>query len=436
MNINNLRRTLIAAGLIAVTNIAALHCSVAAAQTPDKSKVLRVVLFSMPYTRGLAAMERDFESATGYKAKIDVVGQDVFESRINLSFTGKTKDVDVVHAPVIQLQRWVKAGWLKPITAGVNAMKDKADLLAGPLDSFKVNNEIWGIPFFAETGMMAYRKDLLSNAGFNSAPKTWEETTKVAAAIKKTGTAGIAMRVAPGQGFNMFVFPMIMRAYGGKFFANYPSNLTPAMNSPENLKALEVYTSLMKESGPNGIGNFNFGEVAAAMQAGQVAMIVDGTSIIAQALDPAKSKFASQIGLAPVPSGPAGRSPAIAVHGLAVPADATNPEASLAFIKWATSEPVLTKIALREAYPDFTRASVSKNPSVIAKYNSVHPEFLNLRVQMLNQAIGHYRPLIPQWPQIGAAVGENINAAVNGISKPQDALKTADEEITKIMSKK
>lgn len=429
MKLNPIRRALMAAGVCTLA-------AVAAAPAQAQSKEVHVVLFSMPYTRGLATLAADFEAKTGLKAKIDVVGQDVFESRINLSFTGKTGDVDVVHAPVIQVQRWVKAGWLRPITADVNAMSSKSDLLAGPLDAYKVNGQTWAVPFFAETGMMAYRKDLLAKAGFNAAPKTWEEVAQAAAAVKKAGTAGIAMRVAPGQGFNMFVFPMIMRAYGGKFFANYPTDLTPAMNSPENLKALQLYSSLMNDSGPKGIGNFNFSEVASAMQTGQVAMTIDGTSIIAQSLDPVKSKFAGEMGLAAVPSGPAGRSPAIAVHGMAVPADAKDPKASFRFIEWATSEAVLTKIALIEAYPDFTRASVANNPEVIAKYKSIHPDFLKLRVQMLNEAIGHYRPLLPQWPQIGAAVGENVNAAVNGISKPQDALMTADKEMAAILSRK
>lgn len=395
---------------------------------------VNVVLFSMPYTQGLAKLADDFHEKTGLTAKIDVVGQDVFESRITLSFTGKTGDIDVVQAPVIQVQKWVNAGWLHPMTAEVDAMATKDDILKGPLDAFLVKGDRYALPFFAETGMMAYRKDLLAEVGYDKAPETWDEVQDAAAKLKAKGTAGIAMRVAPGQGFNMFVFPMIMRAYGGHFFANYPEDLTPNMNTPETLKALEVYKSLMIDTGPEGIGNFNFGEVAAAMQTGQVGMVVDGTSIVAQTLDPAKSQFADKIGIAAVPTGPAGRSPAIAVHGLAVPADAKNPEASFKFIEWATSEEVLTKIALAEAYPDFTRASVAKNADVVAKYQSIHPDFLSLRVQMLNEAIGHYRPLLPQWPQIGAAVGENINAAVNGVMSNEDALKAADEEITNIMA--
>jgi len=71
---------------------------------------LNVVLFSMPYTQGLAELGADFEAKTGHTVNIEVVGQDVFESRITLSFTGKTGDLDVVHTPVIQVQRWIEAG--------------------------------------------------------------------------------------------------------------------------------------------------------------------------------------------------------------------------------------------------------------------------------------------------------------------------------------
>lgn len=419
------RRTLLAAALLGSTSVLALP-----AMAQDRE--VNVLLFSMPSTRGLPALADDFEVKTGIKANIDVVGQDVFESRITLSFTGGARDIDVVHTPVIQVQRWVEAGWLEPLTDQVNALEDKDDILAGPLEAYKVKGEYWGVPFFAETGLMAYRKDLLEAAGVQP-PETWDDMLKVAAAVDSDDTAAIAMRVAPGQGFNMFVFPMIMRAYGGKFFADYPNDLTPAINSPENLKALNTYITLMNDYGPEGIGNFNFPEVVAALQTGQVAMTVDGTSIVSQALDREKSQFADKFVLALPPGGPAGRSPAIAVHGMGIPVGSENKDAAFEFIKWATSSETLTKLALNEAYPDFTRASVAENPEVKAKYSGIQENFLDLRVEALNLAIGHYRPLIPSWPEIGAAVGENINAAVNGIMSPEEALEAAEDEMKTIL---
>ncbi|MBS9719447.1 sugar ABC transporter substrate-binding protein [Tianweitania sp. BSSL-BM11] len=397
-----------------------------------QEKTLKVLLFGMPSTIGLQALAGDFEKETGIKADIEIIGQDVFENRITLSFAGRTGDIDVVHTPAIQVQRWVEAGWINPITDQVDALEDKDDFLKGPLEAYAVEGDTYALPFFAEVGLLAYRKDILEAKG-QQPPKTWDEMLSVAAAINTPETAAIALRAAPGQGFNMFVFPALMWAYGGKFFADYPSDLTPAINSPENLKALQVYIELLTKYGPQGVGRFNFPEIVAAVQGGQVAMTVDGTSITSQLVDKEKSPVADNIELALPPSGPAGRFPPIAVHGLAVPSDAKDPEASFKFIQWATSKETMAKIALNQAYPDFTRASVASIPEVVEKYSGIQPNFLDLRVEALNEARGDYRPLISTWPEIGAALGENINGALNGLVTPEAALEKADQEVSDII---
>ena len=394
---------------------------------------INVVMFGMPYTKGLQKLAGDFEEATGIKANIDVIGQDVFENRITLSFTGGSGDIDVVHTPVIQVQRWVAADWLKPITAEVDAMAVKSDIMAGPLDAYVINGEQWAVPYMAATGLMTYRKDILDEAGVE-VPETWEDMLSVAAKIHTDDTAAIAMRAVPGQGFNMFIFPMVMRAYGGKFFEDYTAgDLTPAINSAETLEALNVYMKLLNEYGPQGAGNFNFAEVNAAAQNGQIAFALEGTGLVAQIVDPANSKFAEKTGIALPPGGPAGRSPAIAVHGLGIPASAKNPDLSAKFIEWAVSTETMTKIALSESFSNFTTGPVAENPEVIEKYSKVHPDFLTMQADALNLAIGHYRPLLPDWPALGQAIGENINAALNGLVSPEEALEGAEQDMKDIL---
>ena len=418
---------------LAVAFVAALAVGAPSAPAFAQSEEVNVILFGMPYTRGLQQLADDFETETGIKANIDVIGQDVFENRITLTFTGATGDIDVVHTPVIQVQRWVAANWLKPITSEVDAMPVKDDILSGPLDAYLINGERWAVPFMAATGLMTYREDLMDAAGLE-VPETWEDMLEVAAAIHNDETAAIALRAVPGQGFNMFIFPMIMRAYGGKFFEDYTGgDLTPAINSPETLEALNIYIKLLNEYAPQGAGNFNYSEVNAAAQNGQIVFAVEGTGVVSQIVDPGKSKFAEVTGLALPPGGPAGRSPAIAVHGLGIPASASNPEGAAKFIEWAVSTDTVTKIALAEPFPDFTTGTVADNDEVISKYSDVHPDFLRLRVEALNLAIGHYRPLIPEWPELGAAIGENINAAVNGLMSPEEALAAAEQEMADIL---
>jgi ABC-type glycerol-3-phosphate transport system substrate-binding protein len=400
----------------------------ATAQTEE----INVLMFGMPYTEGLAELADQFEAETGIRANIDVVGQDVFEGRITLSFTGGTGDIDVVHAPVIQVQRWIQAGWLQPITDMISE-ETTSDILAGPLGAYTIGGEQWALPFFAGVGLMSYREDVLEAAGVG-VPQTWAEMLEIAPLVTNDDHAAIALRAVPGQGFNMFIFPMVMRAYGGTFFADYEGgDFTPAINSPENLEALNIYIELINEYGPEGAGNFNFAEVRAAAENGQIVFAVDGTGVIARIVDPLGSQFADVTGIALPPGGPAGRSPAIGVHGMAIPASAANPDAAAQFLEWAVSAETVTQIALSQSFPDFTTASVGDNPEVIARYADIHPDFLATRIEALDLAIGHYRPLIPEWPALGQAIGEAVNAAINGLMSPEDALAQAEADMRDIL---
>ena len=56
-----------------------------------------------------------------------------------------------------------------------------------------------------------------------------------------------------------------------------------------------------------------------------------------------------------------------------------------------------------------------------------------MKSEALSEAIGHYRPLLPEWPEIGAAVGDNINAAVNDVVSHSAALSGAAKEMDEII---
>lgn len=419
-----MKHTLKMATTAAVMGLTAV---VTAPEAQAQTEEVNVLLFGMPYTRGLQAIAGDFEAQTGIKANIDVVGQDVFENRITLNFTGGARDIDVVHFPLIQVQRWVQADWMAPLTSEIRAFQDVDDIFPGTLNSFEVNGELWGVPFFAEVGMMAYRSDII-----DSPPDTWVELDEV---LDEVGgdIAGLAMRAGPAHSASMFVFPMLMHAYGGNFFADFPTDMTPIFDSPENLAALELYVKLMNEHGPEGISGFAHPQVIAAAQSGEVAVMVDASALAAQATNPEASRFAEEFDIALVPAGPEKRSPALAVHGLGVPAVARDVEASAMFIEWATSVETMTKIALNESYPDFVRASVAQNEEVRARYASIQDDYLDLRNEALALSDPLYRPLIPEWAEIGAALGEHVNAAVSGIVSPAEALAAGQADMEDIM---
>ncbi|WP_159887737.1 ABC transporter substrate-binding protein [Paenibacillus puerhi] len=396
---------------------------------------LNVVLVDNVNNRGISELAPEFEKATGIKVNVNVLGQDVAEKRMQLDFIGKTGDLDVAYMSFTLMQKWVKAGWVHPLDDFVKASPDVNidDFAKAPIDSLSINGKLWALPSFAETGLMAYRTDIFEKNGITAPPDTWDQLKEVAQKIHSKETSAVALRAKRGQGINMFIFPSMMWGFGGSYFKDYPNDMTPVLDRTENVKALEYYMDLVKNYSPSGAGNYSFAEVISAYQQGNAAITVDGTSIITQLFEEGKSKYAAQTKVALVPQGPSGRSPMIAVHGLAISESSKNKEAAFKFIKWATSADIQKRIALKDYNLDFTRVSVSEDPDIKKKYNFDNGNLIKLRTESLNIARPDYRPLIPEWAEIGDLIAAQVNGAVNGGVGAEAALKEANKQVTEVI---
>lgn len=400
-----------------------------------EGKTINVVLYDNLFSRGIEPLVPQFEEETGIKVNLNILGQDVALKRMELDFIGKTGDLDVAYMSFIMMQKWVKAGWVEPLDEYANADEDlnKDDFATAPIESLSLEGKLWALPSFSEVGLLAYRSDILEEHGITTPPETWEELKEVAEKIHSDETAAIALRAKRGQGLNMFIFPSMLWAFGGSYFEDYPTDMTPVIDREENVEALKYYTDLVQNYSPDGAGNYSFAEVIAAYEQGNAAMVIDGTSIITQFYDESKSPYGDQTKVALVPGGPGGRSPMIAVHGLAIAEASKNKEAAYEFIKWATSAEVQKTLALDNYYMDTTRNSIAEDPEIQELFNIDGGNFMKLRIESLNMARADYRPLIPEWPEIGDIMGAQVNGAVNGGYSAEDALKEANKQISEVL---
>lgn len=406
---------------------------------PFEGQVLRVLSHDNVYARSLRNLADDFKEKTGATLELDPVGQQIMEQRIQLDFAGGTGSVDVAYMPLIFTSKWASAGWVQPIDEFVKRDEEEVDMndfVASAVDALRYDDNLYGLPGFAETGMMAYRTDVLEEHGFNEPPKTWKELLEVCEAIDSDDMSAIAMRSQRGQGLNMFVFPMFMWGYNGSFFEDFPKDMTPNIDTPENLEALEVYTKFISEYSPSGGGNFSYPDIISAMQAGNTAIIIDGTSILGAATSAENNQYSDKIKLALIPEGPGGSSPPFAVHGWAIPTFAKNQELAWEFIKWATSSEVQKMVAMGEGgevYLDFTRESVGNDPEVLEKYSTMN--IAALRNEALKTTQWDYRPLMNEWAEIGDVFASYVNSAVNRQITPKEALEGVEADIYDILEK-
>jgi multiple sugar transport system substrate-binding protein len=75
---------------------------------------------------------------------------------------------------------------LEPLDGYVSGSREIVldDYFAGILDSNRVAESLYGIPWYVDTRLLYYRLDLLRQAGFNEPPQTWQQWSDMLGAIK------------------------------------------------------------------------------------------------------------------------------------------------------------------------------------------------------------------------------------------------------------
>lgn len=76
---------------------------------------------------------------------------------------------------------------LEPLNAYIDASStvQAEDYFEGIWDSNRLGETVYGVPWYVDTRLMFYRKDLLAKAGYSSPPRTWDEWMQMLAAIKQ-----------------------------------------------------------------------------------------------------------------------------------------------------------------------------------------------------------------------------------------------------------
>jgi multiple sugar transport system substrate-binding protein len=78
-------------------------------------------------------------------------------------------------------------GALEPLggRAAASAAVTEADYFAGIWQTNRVAGTLYGVPWYVDTRLLFYRRDLLRQAGFDAPPQTWDEWARMLAAIKQ-----------------------------------------------------------------------------------------------------------------------------------------------------------------------------------------------------------------------------------------------------------
>ncbi|TRL34971.1 ABC transporter substrate-binding protein [Rhizobium straminoryzae] len=389
-----------------------------------------------------------------FKAKnpgIDVqwvtLEENVLRQRVTTDVATKSGQYDIMTIGIYEAPIWGKQGWLAPLDKlSADARYDANDLLPPIRSGLTVNGKLYAAPFYGESSMVMYRKDLFDKAGLKmpDAP-TWTFIADAARKItdKSTETYGICLRGKAGWGENMAFLTATANSFGARWF---DENWKPQFDQPEWKNTLDFYVKLMKDAGPPGASSNGFNENLALFQTGKCGMWIDATVAASFVTNPKESKVADKVGFALAPDNGLGkRGNWLWSWNLAIPAGSKKVEAAEKFIAWATSKDYLNLVAEKEGWanvPPGTRTSLYQN----AEYQKA-ASFAKMTLDSINSADpkkpsvkpvpyeGVQYVAIPEFQGIGTAVGQQFSAALAGQVTVDQALQSAQQLTEREMKK-
>jgi len=349
---------------------------------------------------------------------------------------------DVMTIGTYEVPIWGKQGWLVSLD-DLPAEYDANDLLPAIRGGLTVDGHLMASPFYGESSMVMYRKDLMDAAGLKmpDAP-TWADIETAAKAMtdKSKEQYGICLRGKAGWGENMAFLTAMSNSFGARWF---DENWKPQFDQPEWKATLDTYLHLMNEYGPPGASNNGFNENLTLFQQGKCGMWIDAT-VAASFVTGKDSTVADKVGFALAPDNGLGkRGNWLWAWSLAVPSSSKNQEAAKTFIDWATNKDYLALVASKEGWanvPPGTRASLYANP----EYQKV--PFAKMTLDSINSAapthptvkpvpyVGVQFVAIPEFQGLGTSVGELFSAALAGQSTADQALAAAQTAVTDEMT--
>ena len=400
------------------------------------AKELTIAIVNNGHMINMQKVAEAYTEETGVALKWVSLEEGVLREQVTSDTATGGGQYDIINIGMQEAPIWGAAGWIEPLNFG--AEYDVDDMLPAMRNGLSHEGQLYAAPFYGESSMVMYRKDLADAAGVKIADNdSWDNIKTAAAAMHNpdAGVYGACLRGKPGWGDNMAFVTTVVNSFGGAWF---DKDMRPTLESDEWKAAINFYVDLLGNYGPPGSEGNSFNEILALYNEGKCGMWIDAT-IAASFLEVDGVAYAQS----PNAGNPVGAN-WLWAWAMAVPSGTENTQEAKDFIEWATSKEYIQAVA---NHPDFgwgsvptgTRASTYASADFqaaapfaaaeMAAIESAAPEATDLKPY-----VGVQFAAIPEFPEVGSAVAQEIAAALSGAKTVDEALAASQAAADAIMS--
>jgi sorbitol/mannitol transport system substrate-binding protein len=393
-----------------------------------------------PQMQDMQKLAPEFEKANpGIKLKFVVLPENDLRQKVTTDITNNAGQYDVVTIGTYEVPIWAKNGWIASLDKNAKSGSYDVDDLLPPIrKALSYQDQLYAVPFYGESSFLMYRKDLFQKAGLTMPDHpTWQQVQGFAAKLddKANHVAGICLRGLPGWGEVLAPLNTVILTFGGRW---YDTDWNAYLNSPPTKQAVNFYVDLVKTYGEPGAPSAGFAECLNATGQGNAAMWVDATVAASLLEDPSTSKVAGKMGYVPAPVVKTDSSGWLWAWSLALPKSSKKQDAAWKFMSWATDKEYMKLVGEKLGWtrvppgsrtstyqiPEYQQAAKAFAPQTLSAIQAVNVEQPGLYPQPW---VGVQYVSIPEFPDLGTKVSQEISSAIAGKESVDDALTKAQQ---------
>jgi len=436
-------RTLGAAGCVAAVVAVAACSSGGGTSGGSGTGVVTVAVVSNPLiTNQMEPLTKSvFEKQyKGITVKFATYTEGDLRAAIEKDVSTHSNSFNVIMIGPYETPLFAKNGWLDNLSSqfiSKDPSYGASDLLPPIAKALSYKGSLYAVPFYGESSMVFYRKDLFAKAGLTMPlHPTWAQIQTFAARLNQAGKiSGICLRGLAGWGDNLAALDTVVNTFGGQWF-----NMAwqPQLTSPAFTQATNFYVNLVRRYGEPGAANDSFNQLLTLYGQGKCAMWYDATVAAASISGSFPSVF-KNTGYAFAPHNLTPSSGWLWTWALGIPQGVSNQADAWKFVSWATSKNYDNLVGAKYGWatvPPGSRTSLYNNPKymqaasafapiTLASINSTNPVHPTLHPAPY---VGIQYVDIPQFESLGVQVAQQIAGAIAGTESVSQALRTSQAD--------
>jgi multiple sugar transport system substrate-binding protein len=347
--------------------------------------------------------------------------------KLRTQFQAGGEGIDIILGDVIWTAEMAESGWISDLSDRFPESEQQA-FLPGSVEAIIYNGKPYGMPWYTDTGLLYYRKDLLEKSGYDGPPKTWDELKQMTRKVRAESDIrfGFVFQGARYEGGVCDACEFIWGHGGNVLDPEDPTKVV--IDSPQAIAGLETERSMITDGiAPKSVTVYEESETDGVFLSGDAIFLREwpyayalvGTSNFPD-LEP------EQVGVSELPSadGKPGNG-TVGDQPLYISTSSKYPDEAWKFIEFVTASEQQKFRALEGSYL----------PTISDLYDDPEIRDSVPVVALAKEALQHTRPrpVSPYYSDMSLEMQDQFHASLTGDTTPEEAARTLKSELENII---